>query len=171
MARKAKPQPADDLEALLAAGSTDLDDFDTARDMDAVDDLDLSEPEESGAEDDRPFAEIAREELKELEEERLKRDAFHRARKAEQATRDDVGDSDFFACIVFQSKKQRDEFLRKVGWQRLLEERQFIDGLLLARHLGVSIEEPTPKPLRHRSNRKLLELAENGPLSKSTPRK
>lgn len=64
-------------------------------------------------------------------------------------------DPDFWCCIVFQSRDQRDEFLRAVGLASLGP--KYLNGLTVAHRLGVSLTpvqlprkevRPMPKALR-----------------------
>lgn len=69
-----------------------------------------------------------------------------------------TNDQDYYVLVCFQSKEQKLEFLDKTGWRQLGE--RFIDGLKLARLLGVDIEpinlpmrgfsKPTPAGLREK---------------------
>lgn len=51
-------------------------------------------------------------------------------------------DSEYWFCVCFQTREQKEEFLQKL---RLLElGDKYLDGLLVAKRLGVKIESPVP---------------------------
>ena len=56
-----------------------------------------------------------------------------------------TNDRDYYVLICFQSRDQKLEFLDKTGWLQFGE--RFIDGLRLARLLGVDVE-PINLPMR-----------------------
>ena len=49
-----------------------------------------------------------------------------------------TNDDEFWVAVCFQSRTQKEEFLRLAGWDSLGD--KYLDGLRLAAHLGVSIE-------------------------------
>lgn len=57
-------------------------------------------------------------------------------------------DPEFFFCIAFQSRAQKDEFLRLVGWDDLGD--KMINGLEVARRLEIPIEYVPIEPLKLR---------------------
>lgn len=73
---------------------------------------------------------------------------------------EDNGDANFFTCIIFQSKAQRNEFLEKIGATKLQEAGgQYVDGLRLAKLLGVQIDAPTPQRRVSKGSKRLAGLA------------
>jgi hypothetical protein len=65
-------------------------------------------------------------------------------------------DTEYYICICFQSRTQKEEFLEKIGWFDLGD--KYLDGLKVAERLGIDIEPvnlpkppppKTPKPLRN----------------------
>lgn len=67
--------------------------------------------------------------------------------KAEKAARREqyrvLTDPNFYLVVCFQSAVQRDEFMEKAGWTDLGF--PYVDGLRLARQLGVDVQ-PVPMP-------------------------
>ena len=65
-------------------------------------------------------------------------------------------DPEYWVCVCFQSREQKEEFLAKAGWLDLGE--KYLDGLEVARRLGVAVlpiplDTKTP-PLAPKSLRK-----------------
>jgi hypothetical protein len=50
-------------------------------------------------------------------------------------------DHEYWVCLCFQSRDQKEEFLAKAGWADLGE--KYVDGLALAERLGVDVK-PVP---------------------------
>lgn len=70
--------------------------------------------------------------------------AKERIKRKADADRTDVellNDSGFYTCIVFQTSGQLREFIKKTGWK--LESEYWINGLLLAKEMGIDIQ-PIP---------------------------
>jgi len=57
-------------------------------------------------------------------------------------------DPEFFICVCFQSREQKNEFLRLAGWDDLGD--KYINGLDVARRLGVGIQIVPIAPLKLR---------------------
>lgn len=64
-------------------------------------------------------------------------------------------DPDFWCCLVFQSREQRDDFLARAGWADIGP--KYLNGLAVAHRLGIDIDpialprkpvRPMPRPLR-----------------------
>lgn len=79
-------------------------------------------------------------------EKRARRDAFRT-----------MVDPNFWVCLVFQNTDQKEEFLRKVGWDDL--GMKYIDGLRVAERLKVDVKpihlplkRPRPAPAMLRSD-------------------
>jgi len=53
-------------------------------------------------------------------------------------------DTDYWVALCFQSSEQRNEFLEKVGWPAL--DRKYINGLEIARRLGLDVKPIILKP-------------------------
>lgn len=51
-------------------------------------------------------------------------------------------DSEYWVCLCFQTREQKEEFLQKLGLLMLGD--KYLDGLEVAQKLGVEIESPTP---------------------------
>lgn len=65
-------------------------------------------------------------------------------RKLAQAHIDASNDFDFFTCIVFTSMAQRDAFLDATRWDAF--GKRYIDGLALAKKLGVQLPASAYRP-------------------------
>lgn len=63
-------------------------------------------------------------------------------------------DPEFWLCVCFQSREQKEEFLRLAGWVGFGD--KYIDGLRVAAHLGVAIEPVNVAPLGAKATPKLL---------------
>ena len=64
-----------------------------------------------------------------------------------------ANDDEFWFAVCFQSREQKDDFLRLAGWAELGD--KYIDGLEVARKLNVAVEPiPMPKPKMTRIQRK-----------------
>lgn|GEM_PF-2391957 len=72
-----------------------------------------------------------------LEERKKKRDDYRL-----------MADTDYWLCLCFQSRQQKIEFLRHIGWDKMtLVNDRYIDGLQCAQSLSVDIE-PIELPAR-----------------------
>ncbi len=68
--------------------------------------------------------------------------AFEERAKNEEARLQDATDSDFWFSICFQTREQKEEFLQKMGLLQLGD--KYLDGLKVAKALGVKLETPVP---------------------------
>lgn len=55
----------------------------------------------------------------------------------------DNTDSEFWFCIGFQNRAQKDEFLTKLGIMELGD--KYLDGVEVAKTLGIKMETPMPE--------------------------
>lgn len=78
----------------------------------------------------------------------------------------DIGDSEFWTTIVFDSREQRDAFLTHFGVLDLGD--KFVDGVLLAERIGVKLPPTVPIPSTIRVSSRLADLS--APLPKSRKR-
>lgn len=67
-------------------------------------------------------------------------------------------DPEFFFCVCFQSREQKEQFLELVGWSDLGD--KYINGLEVARRLKVPIEIIPIEPLKIRGKVKKFEKAD-----------
>lgn len=110
--------------------------------------VDLREPE---AEPDiDPESDSARE-LALLE------DSFKGRALREQARFDLVTDSEYWCCLCFQTREQVEAFLAATGWAP--REEKYIDGVAVAKALGVAIPGSPPIPKTRGISKKLARLA------------
>jgi hypothetical protein len=77
------------------------------------------------------------------------RKAFQESARKADAQFADATDGEFYTCVVFQTKAQREEFWRLLEAQDLVDE-EFVDGLALARLLKLKLTAEIPKPQRRR---------------------
>ena len=61
-------------------------------------------------------------------------------------------DPDYWFALCFQSREQRDEFLQKSGWIDLGD--KYLNGLAIARRLGLDVPPVELKPIPLRGNPK-----------------
>lgn len=66
-----------------------------------------------------------------------------------------ANDDRFYFCVCFQNVDQKEEFLRRMGWDDLGLD--FLNGLEVARRLGQEIPYVSMKPLPLRGNAKRYE--------------
>lgn len=80
------------------------------------------------------------------------------ARVDAQKRIDSSNDMDYFFCVVFLSMEQRDAFLAATGWDEYGA--RYVNGLELARKLGVKLPESFYKPpVRTGADKSMLEFA------------
>jgi len=70
-----------------------------------------------------------------------------RAREEEQRLLDAV-DSEYWVAVCFQTRAQKEEFLRKLGLLELGD--KYLDGMEVAGVLGVELDARVPEMPRHR---------------------
>jgi len=69
-----------------------------------------------------------------------------REKKKQSADRFRIAeDTDYWVALCFQCREQRDEFLKKAGWSELGE--KYLNGLEIARRLGIDVKVFDLKPL------------------------
>lgn len=82
---------------------------------------------------------------------------FSKKAKAENDLFKDNTDANYFTVVTFNNSGQLDEFLNKVGLTP--SDKQYIDGIALARKLGIEITTPNKQaPGSFRVNHGLTEL-------------
>jgi hypothetical protein len=101
---------------------------------------------------EKPKETIEVEAKKELTEVERK---FRESSEKYRATMKDLNDSNFWTCIVFQSKEQAQEFNERMGFS---SDSSFIDGLKLAKEIGVEIKSPTPSMPRFKIDKSYQKL-------------
>lgn len=69
-------------------------------------------------------------------------------KKATQEKFRTATDSEFFFCVCFQSREQKDEFLKAVRWDDLGD--KYLNGLEIARRLAVPVTVIPIEPLKIR---------------------
>ena len=90
-----------------------------------------------GDEDKRPIAEQQKVELSDV----LKK--FKAQAKEEQKIFLENVDSEYWIAICFQSREQKEEFLRLAGWLKYGD--KYLDGLEIAEKMKIKIKHLTPK--------------------------
>jgi hypothetical protein len=72
--------------------------------------------------------------------------AFRNARKRETEQRQEMMDVAFYFCVVFETEKQKAEFLRKLKVSASTDEgTMVVNGFTLAKRLGIKLESPRVK--------------------------
>jgi hypothetical protein len=64
-----------------------------------------------------------------------------RARQEDQRF-EDATDSEYWVCLCFQTRDQKEEFLRKKGWLDLGD--KYLDGMMVAEEEGITLESRIP---------------------------
>jgi hypothetical protein len=67
-------------------------------------------------------------------------DSWRQKRAYEQAIFMQNVDSEYWFCVCFPSREQKDEFLRKAGLEPIGD--KYLDGMEVADKLGINIEAP-----------------------------
>ncbi len=142
----------DDTMMLGDEGDMDLDDGDDADD--ALDDEADSSLDEDGAEEgEQESADLAgttKAELTELQS------AFQKRAKREDARFLEAVDTEYWLAVCFQTREQKEEFLRKLKLSGLGD--KYLDGRRVAKKLGVSISAPGPAWREKKANKRLTDL-------------
>lgn len=130
-----------------------LDAFDEAPEApDGVDLLDIDLPE--GLEDEVPVSGKIEEDTL-AEANTILRQMKALAQRGESQY-DLATDFDYYINIVFLSREQRDAFLRAVGWDRYGQ--RYVNGLALAKALGVELPPVDYRPYEPHPDKKLAEV-------------
>lgn len=66
-------------------------------------------------------------------------------------------DSEYWACLVFQSREAKEAFLEALNW--LQHGDKYIDGHLLAEKLGIALPDGGPRFVKEKPDRKLDEIS------------
>jgi|ERR1019366_1374816 hypothetical protein len=83
--------------------------------------------------------------------------AFQQRAKTEEARLTQATDTEYWVCFCFETREQKDEFLRKSELLELGD--KHIDGLAAAEILGVELDTPRVVWPRTRSTTSLVDLA------------
>lgn len=70
----------------------------------------------------------------------------------------DSGDTEFWICIVFQNRPMKDEFLEKTKLGKIGN--KYLNGLRVAKTLGIELKTPVPKIRKHVTSKKLAEFVD-----------
>lgn len=68
-------------------------------------------------------------------------------------------DSEFWFAVCFQTRDQKEEFLRAIGFDMNLEGDKYLDGMALARALGIKLTSPIPRVPEFRVDPKAVGLS------------
>ncbi len=79
--------------------------------------------------------------------------------KQEAARHEYAVEAEYWCCLYFQTIDQKDEFLRKIGWDELGD--KYIDGMAAADAVGITLESFIPPMPQIRIDSKLAALAIN----------
>lgn len=138
----------DPLELELGELGMDADDVELG-DLSAGDD-DLGDVDEDLEEDEGDLIEDTKAELEDL------RSEFQKRAKRETERFYDTVDSEFWVAFCFQTRAQKEEFLKKLKLISLGD--KYINGLHAAKRLGVEIKSPSPVWRASRGSKRLKEL-------------
>jgi hypothetical protein len=69
---------------------------------------------------------------------------------------DDATDSEYWFCICFQTREQKEEFLNLVGWTEIGD--KYLDGMKVAKAMGLKLTSRIPELPRLRIDRALRTL-------------
>jgi len=83
--------------------------------------------------------------------------AFKNRAKEEDGRFQDATDSEYWFCICFQTRAQKDEFLKKMGWWEIGD--KYLDGMRVAAELGIELESPVPPLPNLRVDWRLAKMA------------
>lgn len=78
-------------------------------------------------------------------------------RKKASQTIEASRDTDYVVQVVFLDRKQRDAFLSQTGWDKY--GKRYVNGLELARQLGVELPESNYKPPKPKTDKTLSAFA------------
>ena len=82
--------------------------------------------------------------------------AFRTAARREDQRFLDATDSEYWVAVCFQTREQKEEFLRKAGIDHLGD--KYVDGMKVAQKLGITLESRVPTLPNLRIDRRLNEL-------------
>jgi hypothetical protein len=83
--------------------------------------------------------------------------AFQERAKDEEQRFRDATDSEYWVAITFQSRAQKEEFLRALGLLELGD--KYLDGEVVAAQLGLELKSPRPKwPTKAKTSSRLRGL-------------
>lgn len=84
---------------------------------------------------------------------------FKAARKKSHQHGNDALDTEFYACLVFDSEAQKDEFLAALGLAEEAFFGKFVDGVAVAEKVGVKLTPGEEKPLKIPFDQSLADMA------------
>jgi len=123
------PAPDDD----LIGGADDITSL-GGRETDLIGDDDLiGKEDDDGMGKRKPFTETIVEKLTTAQEQ------FRKARIREREQRDTLNDPEFWFCIYFPTRELKNEFLAKSGITEHIGGDKYIDGIELARAMGIKM--------------------------------
>jgi hypothetical protein len=115
------------------------------------DDIALGGPDDPGTPTSVDEAELlAREELTEV------LDGFKRRAAREEQRFADAADSEYWVALCFQTRAQKEEFLRTTGWGA--PDEKYLDGMAVADALDITLDAGVPPEPLLRIDRRLREL-------------
>lgn len=69
--------------------------------------------------------------------------AFREKNKSAKRDFEQRTDSEYWFCVCFQSREEKEELLRLLGWSDLGD--KYLDGLRVAEREGIDLESKSPK--------------------------
>lgn len=109
------------------------------------------------AEDAMPTPEEA--EVQALEEVTEVLKGFKDRAKREDQRFTDATDSEYWVAVCFQTREQKEEFLRKAGWIDLGD--KYLDGMLVAEAMKIRLDSRVPTLPELRTDARLSRLSLN----------
>lgn len=82
---------------------------------------------------------------------------FREGDKKQYERMKDYSDSNFYTCVVFQTKEQAMEFNRIFGFN---PDKKYINGNELARKLKIELKNATPPIQEYKKDKKFLEFVD-----------
>jgi len=132
-----------DLDADLDADGLGMDDVDSSRDLIAhVRDKEFKSHEEAQEV-------VVSESLK----------AFKESAKNESELFLETCDTEYWVCLCFPGRNQKEEFLRQAGWLKFGD--KYIDGTKVAQKMGFPLSSSSPRFIRQEREKSLTPSPEN----------
>lgn len=88
------------------------------------------------------------------------RTSFMERAKAEEKRVELVTDSEFWCCFCFETRTQKDAFLKALGLWEAGD--KYVNGILAAKKLGIDLGKPVAWPEVRASSKRLQKLVDEG---------
>jgi len=85
---------------------------------------------------------------------------FKERAKREDQRFTDATDSEYWIAIVFQNREQKEEFIKKIGFDIERDNDKYMDGIEVAEKLNIKLETPVPQLPHYRAfDREYIDMA------------